>query len=119
MGFKKTVLRSTFLILLNSDKYFSVIILISSRDLISFDTPPPKTIASGSIILIISDKLRPNLLLNYSTIIFSLAEFSLDFLNISFATSFFLNLDKYCLSKPFPEINSSMLWSFLDFPIGT
>ena len=51
MGFKKTVLRFFSL------RYFDVINLTSSKKSISFETPPPNTIASGSIVVTITTKL--------------------------------------------------------------
>ena len=93
VGFRKDVFRFTFLILLKFDKYSSVISLICSRDSISFDKPPPNTIASGSIILIINERHRLKLLLNSFINSISLAKFDLAFSKICFAVRFFPYLE--------------------------
>ena len=53
-GFRKIVFKFGSLINLE------VICLISSKKSISFETPPPKTIASGSIVVIIITKALAN-----------------------------------------------------------
>ena len=52
-----------------------------TREWISFETPPPKTIASGSIIFIIKDKLKPRLSMNLFIKSLSSFESFLAFLN--------------------------------------
>ena len=95
-----------------------MVFLISSKDSISFDTPPPKTIASGSITLIIKDKLLASFFLNSSIISISSWLLSFAFLKILCAERFLLNLAVNFLSKPLPEIYSSMLVSLSGFPMG-
>jgi len=98
LGFKKIVL------IFFSFSHFSVIFFISSKNLISLETPPPKTITSGSIVLINKDKLLDNLSLNFSINSAHLLSFLLiALLNISFAENFELYVFKNNLSNPLPD----------------
>ena len=118
IGFRNDVLSFISFKLLKFVKYISVISLILSNESISFDKPPPNTIASGSSKLMINERLRLKLFLNSLIISISFGRLDLAFLKISFAVSFFLNFEKNCLSNPLPEIYSSILFLLSGLPSG-